>query len=200
MTRYNLIQSSIVAAVLATVVLILGAPAQGADNSTSFVTTLAPPLQLHGRSTSSKSTFVELGADGGYQDAVVQKYGSEGLRQATQGWSPHGARRFTVVNETPEPLWIWLETTLPGFPIFTIPNPDARWVPKIKIHPGESLQISNMPTHTGAIRAYARCDERGLDCASEEGAATKWEYTFEPGGKPNLVGINLSLGMPNPTI
>jgi hypothetical protein len=204
MSKYNLIQSAIVAAAVALFVPALCAPMEGGENPTSIISAFVSALALKVKSTPSKrgvsTSFVDLGMGDLYQGAIIQKYPDEVGRQTIQ-WRT-SRTRFTIVNETPEILWIWIETTLskpPSQPIFSVPDPDAPGGPgphKIKIARGQSIQISNIPTHCGINRAYARCDENGQQCAGHEGAATKWEWSTEPGPdeKPNTIGINLSLG------
>jgi hypothetical protein len=196
MVKYRLCQATIIAAALAFAAPALGAPAQAGD-STSIASALAPPPELFARTTLSKrgAHFTALGADGHWQDAVVNKYASESDRYANQEYRSEGGTRYTVVNDTPERLFIWIETT--RIDTYKVKDPEAPWTHKIKIEPGESVQISNLPSHTGAVRAYAGCNDHGLECAGHEGAATKWEWTIDANNHPGALGINISLGLSN---
>jgi hypothetical protein len=195
MTKYSLLQSAIVAAAVALFVPAFCVPVEGGENSTSIIPALAPAIELNTRSILNKrgSSFVNVGAASCFQGAFVHKYVNEKVRHETQERTSR--TRFTAINETPEPLWIWIEIRI-GDDTFRVPDPDATWTQKIKIDPGESVQVGNIPIHSGNIRAYARCNENGVQCAGDEGTATKWEWTTEPepDKTPNTAGINLSLG------
>lgn len=189
MVKYNLRGFAIIAATLALVV-----PTQAGENSTSVIPSIPPAFEISARSILSKrgDSFIDLGAHGDWGGAVVRKYANEETRRATQGWS--SGIRTTVMNDTSETMWVWLEATMNKI-TFVIPDPDAREIRKVKIGPGESVQMSNMPIgHSGAVRGYARCNENGLNCAGDEGTQTKWEWTALTGYKEGLVWINPSIG------
>jgi len=44
---------------------------------------------------------------------------------------------------------------------FKVPDLDAPEAQKGNLQPGESVQVSNLPSNSGSFRAYARCDEEG---------------------------------------
>jgi hypothetical protein len=73
-------------------------------------------------------------------------------------------------------LWIWIEidTAIGEFATFEVTDPDSPEAQKIKLQPGESVKVSNLPNHSGSFRAYARCDEEGPGWAGHEDAAIKW--------------------------
>ncbi|KAE9366795.1 Osmotin, thaumatin-like protein [Stipitochalara longipes BDJ] len=177
MTKYNLCQFATVAVAFALIVPALGAPTQAGDNATLVASTLGSPGEPIARSILNKrgDHFTDFGANAYWKDAVGHKYANEADRYENQGRKSIGGTRFTVINNTPQSL------------------SRRTWDRNFKIRPGESIQISNLPSHTGAIRAYAQCNEQGLDCAGHEGAATKWEWTTDPNGHVGALGINISL-------
>jgi hypothetical protein len=184
------------AAVAACATHTLGAFGQVGKNSIPIALAASPPsIELRDRSSRRGGSFVEFGAAPLWEGSVVHKYANEDDRLATQGWKSVGGIRFTIINTTPEPLWVWIETTRGA--TYWVKDPDAPWglFNKIKIQAGESIQISNLPQHSGTVRAYARCNEEGTACAGDEGTATKWEWTTSPQNNgSHIVGLNPSLG------
>jgi len=165
----------------------LGAPGNLEQNLPSFPAVVAPVAPLVKR-----DPLIELSDR--WPGAYFYRYPNEGARKIIQGYTPIDGKRFTIVNEAGETMWVWIEATVYHEDIVKITEPNAPWAEKIKIGPGESVQFGSLPIHSGTVRAYARCTESGENCAGDLGAATKWEWTINPAGHIGNIGINLSLG------
>jgi len=178
MVEYRFLRTTLVAA--APFIPALGALAQLGLDSDSFASAVVP--------LAKRDPLIEV--QGGY----FQRYPNEGIRHGTQGWAPTKGHRYTIINEAGETLWAWIEITVSAGNTVRIIDPNGPWAEKIRLGPGESVQIGNIPTHSGTARAYARCNEIGENCAGDLGAATKWAWTTDPSEHVGNIGINLSLG------
>lgn len=121
MVKYNFLGAGLAAAVL--FMPALGAPGQLGQISASFASVVVP--------LAKRGSLIEV--QGGY----FQRYPNEG----TQGWTPTEGHRHTIVNKAGATVWVWIEITVWGEPTVKVNEPSAPWAEKIRLGPGESVQI-----------------------------------------------------------
>jgi hypothetical protein len=119
-------------------------------------------------------------------------YPNEAARNSAQaGTGREDDLRISVRNEETQPVWVWAEHNNNDGHI-DILHPDRPWERKIKLNPGESLEMGHFPEpsvrpgdgskFSGSIRAYRGCNEIGEQCADQLDATTKFEYAADPYG------------------
>lgn len=180
MVKYNLLQPAIVgAAVLGLVAPAFGVPAQAEETPISITPTLPSLLELNARSTLSKrDSFTKLGRMAATETIKVLLSTNTQTKTAVRKLKSRSQWRYALHRHKSyaRALWIWIEidTAIGEFATFEVPDPDSPEAQKIKLQPGESVKVSNLPNHSGSFRAYARCDEEGPGGAGHEDAAIKW--------------------------
>lgn len=138
-------------------------------NSISITPTLPSLLELNAR-----SAFVREAPSPNLDTWPLQKLSRCCFPQIRKRRPPSGNSRAEVSwryalhrhNSYARALWIWFETAIGEFTTFKVPDPDAPEAQKIKLQPGESVQVSNarkLRGRSGLRRPRGCCDQVGVD-------------------------------------